>query len=170
MNYGKPDPIRAKYFAEIAHAGQTYNDEVPYTFHLESVVRVLERFGLTSPEMLCAGWLHDTIEDTTRSYKDIVERFGPVVGELVFAVTSELGRNRKERNEKTYPKIAGNREAVVLKLADRIANVEYGLASNGKNEMYAKEFPDFYAGLKGYEASIEVEIRMWNHLRRLLGV
>ena len=40
MLRGKPDPIRAKYFAEIAHAGQVYNDEVPYTFHLESVDNV----------------------------------------------------------------------------------------------------------------------------------
>ena len=117
-----------------------------------------------------AGYLHDTIEDTTRSFKDISERFGEQVAELVYCVTSELGRNRSERNKKTYPKIAANRQAVVLKLADRIANVEYGLATGGKQDMYAKEFPDFFAGLKGDEANIQREINMWNHLRRLLGV
>ena len=167
---GKPDPVRAKMFAEIAHAGQTYNSEVPYTYHLECVVAVLGRFGLTDPVMTCAGYLHDTIEDTTRSFKDISERFGEQVAELVYCVTSELGRNRSERNKKTYPKIAANRQAVVLKLADRIANVEYGLATGGKQDMYAKEFPDFFAGLKGDEANIQREINMWNHLRRLLGV
>jgi guanosine-3',5'-bis(diphosphate) 3'-pyrophosphohydrolase len=166
---GKPDTIRAKMFAEIAHAGQVYNCEVPYTFHLENVVEVLKRFQLTDPVMICAGYLHDAIEDTTKSFNDIKERFGEDVAELVYCVTSELGRNRKERNIKTYPKIAANRMAVMLKLADRIANVEYGLASGGKFEMYAKEFPDFYKALSSSTTDV-IETNMWNHLKRLLRV
>ena len=90
---GQPDPIRARMFAEIAHSGQTYNDEVPYTYHLDNVVKILQQFSLTDPVMICAGYLHDTIEDTTRSYNDIKDRFGEDVAELVFCVTSELGRN-----------------------------------------------------------------------------
>ncbi len=166
MTTGKPDTIRAKYFAEIAHAGQVYSDEVPYLYHLESVVKVLERFGHTDPVMICAGYLHDTIEDTTKSYNDIATRFGIEVAELVYCVTSEIGRNRKERNDKTYPKIAANQMAVTLKLADRIANVEYGLASGGKQDMYAKELPHFYDMLytKGQNE------KMWSHLERLLRI
>lgn len=53
------DPVKAKMFAEIAHAGQTYNDEVPYTYHLEKVVEVLGRFGITDPIMVCAAYLHE---------------------------------------------------------------------------------------------------------------
>lgn len=164
----KPDTTKAKYFAEIAHSGQIYNDEVPYTVHLQNVVGVLERFGLTDPVMICAGWLHDTIEDTTKSYNDIKDRFGVEVAELVFAVSSELGRNRKERNEKTYPKIRANPQAVLLKLADRIANIEYGLANGGKTVMYTQEFPEFYKAL--CVENSQTEITMWNHLKRLLRV
>lgn len=161
---GKPDPIKAKMFAEIAHAGQTYNDEVPYSFHLQCVVSVLERFTQTSPEMICAAWLHDSIEDTNKSYNDIKSRFGVEVAELVYAVTSELGRNRKERNEKTYPKLKGNSRAMTLKLADRIANVEYGMASGGKNDMYSKEFPEFFESLFADDNHA-----MWQYLAKLLG-
>ena len=167
---GQPDPIRARMFAEIAHSGQTYNDEVPYTYHLDNVVKILQQFSLTDPVMICAGYLHDTIEDTTRSYNDIKDRFGEDVAELVFCVTSELGRNRKERNEKTYPKIAANPRAILLKLADRIANIEYGLASGGKTEMYTKEFPEFFKALYSKENISNTEIIMWNYLKRLLRV
>jgi hypothetical protein len=60
-------------------------------------------------------------------------------------------------------------------LADRIANVEYGLASGGKFEMYAKEFPDFFAALRGTidvtkRDKMPCEDAMWNHLARLLKV
>lgn len=162
-----PDPIKAKMFAEIAHAGQTYNDEVPYSHHVECVVDVLARFGFTDVEMRCAGYLHDSVEDTSRSYNDIKKRFGENVAELVYAVTNELGRNRKERNEKTYPKIRGNDRATALKLADRIANVEYGLANGGKNDMYASEHADFSSAIRVETADERIN-RMWRHLGQLL--
>lgn len=166
---GKPDPFKAMMFAQIAHAGQTYNEEVPYTFHLQSVVNVLERFGITEPIFICAAWLHDCIEDTNKSYNDIKKRFGEEVAEIVYCVTSELGRNRKERNSKTYPKIRSNVNAIIIKIADRIANIEYGIATDGKNEMYKTEYKEFrdalYIKFPGHE---ELE-RMWKHLDQLLG-
>jgi (p)ppGpp synthase/HD superfamily hydrolase len=169
MNTPSPDIVKAKYFAEIAHAGQTYNDEVPYTVHLEQVVQTLDRFGIRDPSMVCAAWLHDVIEDTGRSYNDIRTRFGEDVAEIVFAVTSELGRNRKERNIKTYPKIRASTKALVVKLADRIANVNYGLISGGKTDMYAKEFEDFFTSLNTPETFSDPTVSsMWKYLANLL--
>lgn len=110
------------------------------------------------------------IEDTNRSYGDVKKRFGEEVAELVYAVTSELGRNRKERNEKTYPKIRNNARATMLKLADRIANVEYGMASGGKNDMYSSEFASFRAGIYSPEAVgiAPVLDLMWKYLEKIL--
>jgi len=168
---------RARYYAEIAHAGQTYNNEIPYTLHLEAVVNVLKRFGVHDENILCAGWLHDVIEDTRVSYNDIKDRFDVHVAELVYSVTNERGRNRKERNEKTYPKINGVYNPTVLKLADRIANVEYGMASGGKAGMYAGEFLNFMEGIyypfdedddKLSLASPDQTDRMWRYLAQLL--
>lgn len=162
------DVDKAQMFAEVRHAGQLYAEEAPYTVHLRNVVEVLKRFGVTDPAMVCAAWLHDSVEDTNTSYGDIEKRFGHDVAELVYAVTSELGRNRKERNAKTYPKIKCNVDATILKLADRIANVEYGAANGGKNDMYAKEFPDFFKGIADAGGG-ETVMRMWSHVAKLLG-
>jgi (p)ppGpp synthase/HD superfamily hydrolase len=165
MTYGTPNITRAKYFSEIAHAGQVYAGEVPYTVHLDNVVNVLARFNETGDVMVCAGRLHDSVEDTNTSYNDIAKRFGLEVAELVYAVTNELGRNRKEKAEKTYPKIhAAGLAATRLKLADRIANVEYGMANGGKNDMYKEEYRYFRNTL--FVAGENSD--MWNYLDKLL--
>ncbi len=168
-----PDVILAQQYAEIVHAGKLYADEVPYTVHLKNVVEVLKRFGVTDPAMLSAAWLHDSIEDCGVSYNDIRKRFGENVAELVYKVTSELGRNRKERNYKTYPKIAGDIWATQLKLADRIANVEYGMATGGKNDMYSKEYSGFEIALRFMPCAVprfESLEPMWKYLSKLLSI
>lgn len=165
--------IRAKGFAAIAHGGQVYDNEMPYTFHLDEVVDVLYRFGIYDSLFICAGYLHDVIEDTRCSYSDVNERFGEDVAEIVYAVSNELGRNRAERSEKTYPKIMATPGAIVVKLADRIANVQHGLARNGKHKMYKSEFQKFarslYEAPSGPLVSRETTVAMWNFLARLLG-
>ncbi len=163
-----PNISEARDFAILAHAGQRYSDEVPYATHLAMVVTVLARFGYTDPAMVCSAWLHDSIEDTNTSYNDIANKFGNEVAERVYAVTSELGRNRKERNAKTYPKLrTAMPQARALKLADRIANVEYGLANLGKNDMYAREHADFYAQVRVASDGPVID-RMWDYLAKLL--
>jgi (p)ppGpp synthase/HD superfamily hydrolase len=98
--------------------------------------------------MKAAGWLHDTIEDTDTEYADLVEVFYEDIAELVYCVSNEEGKNRKERAAKTYPKIRSNSGAVALKLADRITNVENCiLTDNSKLAMYRKEYPDFKKAL-----------------------
>lgn len=174
---GKPNLTSAEYMSQVAHAGQLYHNPqtgvaMPYSAHCGMVVGVLKRFGMNDDEMLCAAHLHDTIEDTTMSYNDIRKEHGEGVAELVFAVSSELGRNRKERNAKTYPKIRASERATILKLADRIANVEFGTANGGKVQMYAEEFPEFFKGIwvepKTETSDSQVLTRMWAHLRLLL--
>lgn len=167
---GTPDPTRAMYFAQTRHAGQLYNEEVPYTVHLDNAVSVAARFGFDKDAaFMCAVRLHDIIEDTRTKYSELNTRFGEDVAELVFAVTDELGRNRKERHDKTYPKLkkAGAR-AIALKLVDRIANVEYGLADKtGKAGMYAEEFPEFVKALYDIDQD-EVNGQLWRFLARLM--
>jgi len=82
---------------------------------------------------------------------------------MVFCVTDEIGRNRKEKKIKTLPKTASNPDAVIIKLADRIANIEHG----GKIDMYAKEYADFKNHL--YQAD-KVAAPLWDHLESLLKI
>ena len=137
---------KARLFAIERHGNQKYSkDAYPYLIHLEDVVNVLKHFGYTEDKYICAGYLHDTMEDTPTSHNDIKKVFGIEVAEIVYCVTDELGRNRKERHEKTYPKILSNPDAIVVKLADRIANVENGIFNKEYEfvKMYAGEYEEF---------------------------
>ncbi len=137
----------AAYFAISAHGSQTY-DGYPYYYHLEEVVDILREFGYTEDKYVVAGYLHDTLEDTSVSYNDIKELFGEEIAEIVYCVTDELGRNRKERKAKTYPKIASNKNAIIVKLADRIANMRNSFLKGHKmSGMYLKEYTGFRSAL-----------------------
>ena len=86
------------------------------------------------------------------------------------AVTDQEGENRKARHLKTYPRIraAGGR-ALLVKLADRIANVETSARGPNKSKlaMYQKEYREFREALR--MPDLGPIGRMWNHLDGLLG-
>lgn len=159
---------RAIVFADRAHEGQRYGDR-PYTVHLQDVVAILYSFDLLDPNLLCAGWLHDTIEDTRTAHETLLAEFGKEVADLVFAVTCGPGKNRFERNELMYPKIRSTPRAVLVKLADRIANVtECWRTQDARLFMYRREHPRFREAL--YDADDPIAKPLWNKLDRLLGV
>lgn len=110
----------AKQFAFERHAGQMYGAR-PYTYHLEMVVAELRRNN-ASPAQICAGWLHDTIEDTGTKREEIAQKFGPEVELLVWAVTGQ-GETRAECLEDAARKIAVTPGAGALKGADRYSHV-----------------------------------------------
>lgn len=168
-------------WATLAHSIQTKDgnpqkyDGKPYTAHLAEVESVLIRFGynsessITAQNLLVAAWLHDILEDTTVTYEELMSGMGKEVADLVYAVTNESGANRKERHLKTYPKIISHPYAIILKLADRIANTEasVNLSKNGSFhflKMYKKEYPGFRNAL--YVSGVQES--MWQHLDLLL--
>ena len=132
------DRLAARRFADRAHAGQGYGDG-PYTTHLDDVAGVLDEHGCPEP-VVVAGYLHDTLEDTTTSPDELEAAFGPRVRRAVELVTDKPGRNRGERHEATYPAIAGDHDATQVKVADRIANLRRSLAGDpGRLRMYLGE-------------------------------
>ena len=133
---------RALLVAEKAHANQHY-DIYPYMFHIKQVVGVAKELGYDESVLVSCA-LHDVMEDGDLSYNDIKKGFGEEVAEIVYAVTDELGRNRKERKEKTYLKIKANIKATVVKICDRIANVSHSKEYNKRLfDMYYREHADF---------------------------
>lgn len=162
----------ARAFAYAAHLGQAYG-EANYITHLDHAVDVLRRFGIHTAryEIYQATYLHDTIEDTAATYEDLYAVFGPEVATLVAAVSDRPGKNRKEKHERTYPFIrAAGEDAVIVKLADRIANVETSARgpNRGKLAMYRREHKDFRAALWSPEQSAGAQA-MWKHLDLVLG-
>ena len=158
-----------------AHKDQRYGTD-PYSHHLKDVQAVLFRFGFSpdrsddnerSKRLTIAAWLHDIIEDTTVSYDDVQSAMGKEIADLVYAVTNEPGANRRERHEKTYPKIKAHPDAIILKLADRIANSEASVRqffSNDLFSMYHKEWSGFRSKLKTDGVADE----MWAHLDQVM--
>tara|TARA_R110002020_G_scaffold180738_1_gene375208 strand:- start:358 stop:879 length:522 start_codon:yes stop_codon:yes gene_type:complete len=153
--------IEAKQVAVKAHGNQDYDTIFPYEKHLDDVVGVLERFHISAPKYIVSALLHDVIEDGAVSYNKIKTHFGVEVAEMVYCVTDELGRNREEKKRKTLPKTSSNPDAVIIKLADRIANIEHG----GKIHMYSKEYGEFKNHL--YQPD-KLSEPLWLHLDKLL--
>lgn len=136
---------KARLFALNAHADQKYGDK-PYIFHLEAVVAYLQPYG---EQAKVIGYLHDVVEDTPVSVADIENTFGLFVAECVSILTDEPGKNRKERKQKTYAKMAQVNGktvlALVVKAADRLANLDECVANQNASKltMYKNEHPVF---------------------------
>jgi hypothetical protein len=152
---------------------QTWAGGRPYVDHLDAVVAVLRRFGYGDEQnslhqcLMLAGLGHDLREDTRAGLIQIRVFLGPAVLTLIEAVTNEPGENRAERHLKTYPKIAATPWATMVKLADRIANIEASIGQPTNHlGMYKAEHPGFRAAL--YVPG-RPEEPMWQALDALLG-
>lgn len=140
-----------------------YDTYLPYSFHLRMVAQAAKDFIHLVPDtndgkesfrdsIILAAYAHDAIEDTRVSYNDVKEALGFQTAEIVYAVTNEKGKNRKERaNDKYYEGIRNTPGAVFVKLCDRIANVQYSKMTKSRMfEMYKKENDHFIDSLGGH--------------------
>ena len=95
-----------------------------------------------------------------------MKRFGLRIADWVYNVTNELGKNRKERAEKTYPKIATCEFSTFIKLCDRLANTKHNSTKGGTlMGMYRTEYTHFRAVLK----KTGMFEQMWAELDALYG-
>lgn len=132
----------ARSFAVVAHAGQLYGGE-PYETHLAAVVEILCDLGYDEVYQQ-AGCLHDVVDDTLVPLSEIRKRFGEAVADLVDAVTG-LGPTRQLRNAHIHAGLRNCPSAAVLKLGDRIANVEAAPAGSVYRTRYLREAEMFAA-------------------------
>ena len=117
--------ILSKQYAIKQHKGQyRKNNKTPYWHHLRDVVKNLEMMGIKDESILCAGWLHDSIEDTSFDYDDVSNFFGKKVAQIVSDLTKET-RLPKNQQEKNYLKqlSTSSWQSKVVKFADILANV-----------------------------------------------
>ena len=125
--------LKAIEFASVKHRDQRRKDELkaPYINHCIRVARIMEAFGdITDSEILMAGVLHDTIEDTDTTPKELEVLFGRRVRELVEEMSDDKSlpkQRRKELQIEHAPHV--RQDAVPIKLADKIANCEDLLVS-----------------------------------------
>jgi (p)ppGpp synthase/HD superfamily hydrolase len=161
---------KAKLLA-IDYHGNTNHlyDGQPYYIHLDMVDNVGKDFIRLIPEVdrqtvRSACWLHDTIEDTRKTWNDIKSEMNEQIADIVYALTNEKGKTRKERaNDKYYEGIRNTPYATFVKICDRIANIEYSKKSGSSMfKKYMKEHDEFKKQLFTEEYSV-----MWAYLEGL---
>jgi GTP pyrophosphokinase len=121
--------LKAYKFGEAAHKGQTRKSGDPYFSHPISVAGIITDLRLDSASV-CAGLLHDVVEDTLSSLTDIEREFGQEVAFLVDGVTklSKINFTSKEdRQAENFRKMlvamARDIRVLLVKLCDRLDNM-----------------------------------------------
>jgi len=127
-------------FAKKKHAGQLRKNGKTTTFsHLQDVVKNLRKMNITNEDIICAGWLHDTIEDTDTDFDSIKDIFGKTVAEIVVSVTKDNRLPKKQREVKYVKDLKiSSVKAKLVKIADILANVN-DAPNAGRNAQWERQ-------------------------------
>src|SRR5512138_498241 len=98
---------RAYRVAEEAHKGQKRHSGEPYISHCIAVASILADLRVP-PEVIAAGLLHDTVEDTTVTLNDLRRDFGETIATLVDGVTKLTNLPRVSRDDQHAENPNGN--------------------------------------------------------------
>jgi (p)ppGpp synthase/HD superfamily hydrolase len=116
--------------AELAarrHNGMTRKGrgEEPYINHLAEVANLLAAAtDGADAELVAAGWLHDTIEDTETTPAELAQKFSGRVASLVVEVTDDMTLPKSERRRRQVIDAPHkSADARLIKIADKISNI-----------------------------------------------
>ena len=143
---------RAYIYSARVHEGQVRLSGEPYLSHPLEVAGILADMKL-DPESVAAGILHDVIEDTPATPKEIKALFGPEIMHIVSGVTKlgslSFGSSRARQAEsirKMFLAMADDIRVILIKLADRLHNMRTLQFHNpDKRREIARETLDIYA-------------------------
>lgn len=120
---------KAYHFAEKAHEKQKRESGEPYFTHCCHVANILMDFNLDA-DTICAGLLHDTVEDTSIALDDLRREFNPEIAHMVQGVTkisdlkfSSTDEETVENWRKMLIAVAEDVRVILIKLADRTHNM-----------------------------------------------
>ena len=124
---------RAAYFAAQRHVGQRRKGAArePYVNHLAEVALLLaETAHEPDAYLVTAGWLHDTLEDTSTTRDELDHLFGRLVTEAVVEVTDDKALPKEARKHVQVQRTAGKSErARLINIADKTSNLRSLAAS-----------------------------------------
>lgn len=134
-----------------AHGNQVRRSGEPYIIHPVAVAEIIVEMGLDT-DSICAGLLHDCIEDTEFHYRDIENIFGTSIAELVDGV-SRLGMLRYSKEQEQFEDLrkmllamSKDIRVILIKLADRLHNARtFEFLPERKQRDKALETMEIYA-------------------------
>ena len=154
INVLRPQSVsQVRDLASAIHSSTNHKyDGKPYLTHLDMVYSSCVKYIDLLPDdkdfredVMAACYCHDLIEDCRQTYGDVFRKFSPEIADLVFAVTNEKGKIRRQReSDKYFADMKLIPGAVFLKICDRLANVKYSVEENKPQaKMYVKEMDRF---------------------------
>lgn len=143
-------------YGKLMHEGQTRHSGEPYFIHPIEVADLLAEQKLDDSTIVTA-LLHDTIEDTKSTYKEIAKRFGVEIAGLVGDVTkltnlelSSKDAKQAENLRKLLLAMSKDLRVILVKLGDRLHNMRTIKHMRvDKQHQKARETMDIFAPLAG---------------------
>ena len=163
-----PDAIsdvkKAYDYASYLHNGQVRQSGEPYISHPLNVAYILSEMHADS-DTVCAGLLHDTLEDTNIKKEDIVHDFNQNVANLVDGVTKLAKMNFSSKQDQNYANtrkiitgITDDVRIIIIKLADRLHNMRtLEFKSEFKQKENSLETMEIFAPLAYYIGAYRIK-------------
>jgi len=119
--------FKALAFSAKKHRDQRRKDPAasPYINHPIALAEVLScEADIIDAETLCGALLHDTVEDTETTQKELEQVFGKRISQIVIEVTDDFRLPKAERKRLQIEHAAHiSEQAKLVKLADKICNL-----------------------------------------------
>ena len=151
-------------YADYLHQGQTRQSGEAYISHPLNVAYILAEMR-ADRDTVCAGLLHDTLEDTNITKEDIAQLFNKDVANLVDGVTKLAKMNFSSKEDqnlantrKIITGITDDVRIIIIKLADRLHNMRtLEFKSEFKQKENALETIDIFVPLAYYIGAYRIK-------------
>ena len=164
-NFSEIEIVKRAYeYADTLHKGQMRQSGEPYISHPLNVAYILAEMH-ADRDTICAGLLHDTLEDTNITKEDISHDFNQNIAGLVDGVTKLSKMNFSSKQDQNYANtrkiITGITEDVriiIIKLADRLHNMRtLQFKSEFKQKENALETMEIFVPLAYYIGAYRIK-------------
>ena len=146
--------MKAYNYAKEHHGDQKRRSGEPYIIHPINVAYILAEVGLDEAT-ICAALLHDVVEDTKATDKDLRKDFGEEIADMVAGVTklgtmqfTTVEEQQVEDYRKMFLAMGKDIRVIIIKLADRLHNMRtLKFLKRDRQIANAKETMEIYAPL-----------------------
>lgn len=158
---------KAYQYASNLHSGQFRQSGEPYIIHPLNVACILADMHADC-DTICAGLLHDTLEDTNITKEEIANDFNQNIANLVDGVTKLAKMNFSSKQDQNYANtrkiitsITDDVRIIIIKLADRLHNMQtLQFKSEFKQKENSLETMDIFVPLAYYIGAYRIKSQL----------